>query len=47
MVGEISQKLPGSVNTRGTLDWGKGFSRVAESLPRPVPVYTLTATRVG
>jgi hypothetical protein len=44
---ETSFRGPGTVNTRGTLDWGKGFGRVAESLPRPVPVYTLPATRAG
>jgi len=34
-----------NVNTRDTRKWGKGFGRVAEGLPGPVPVYTLPATR--
>ena len=34
-------------NTRDTREEGKGFRRVAEGLPGPVPVCTLPATRAG
>ena len=34
-------------DTRKTRDWGKGFVRVAEGLPGPVPANTLPATRAG